>query len=211
MANLSKKNDVFRARFRFDGKEFKRSLRTTDPNHARAALRRIENVLHWLAIQHIVVPDNVDPGDFIISGGVFNERREERHLEPPTLEIAMEEYLNNLGHVAESHRYTIGVHLGDASTNRNARGTTTASGVVRHGQSVGQGPVNVLVSRGLEQVKPLLFCPALAGDLRTGSRSDSGPPSSPESASSTVSTLRGSPGTLASTPTRRWDTVCGCG
>src|SRR5207247_1070690 len=73
------------------------------------------------------------------------------------------------------------------------------------------GPVNVLVSRGLEQVKPLRFCPALAGDLRTGSRSDSGPPSSPESASSTVSTLRGSPGTLASTPTRRWDTVCGCG
>ena len=63
MANLAKKNDVFLARFRFDGKEFKRSLKTSDPIHARAALRRIDDVLHWLAIKHTVVPDHIDPGD----------------------------------------------------------------------------------------------------------------------------------------------------
>ena len=34
------------------------------------------------------------------------------------------------------------------------------------------GPVNILVSRGLEQVMPLLFCLAPAGDLQTGLRSD---------------------------------------
>ena len=50
MANLGTKNGVFIARFRFLGKEYKRSLKTADRGHAVAALRRVEDALHWLAI-----------------------------------------------------------------------------------------------------------------------------------------------------------------
>ena len=47
-----------------------------------------------------------------------------------------------------------------------------------------------------------------AGGSRTRWRSGSGPLSSPGSASSIVSTLRGSPGRPVSTPTPRWGTAC---
>ena len=74
MANLGKKNGVFLARFRFQGQEFKKSLKTADPDHARAALRRVEDALHWLAIGHLTVPAGVDPGDFILSGRTLEAR-----------------------------------------------------------------------------------------------------------------------------------------
>src|SRR5438477_8091227 len=69
MANLGKKNGVFLARFRHAGKEFKRSLKTGDLASARAAMHRIEDALHRLAIGLLVVPQGVDPGDFIVCGG----------------------------------------------------------------------------------------------------------------------------------------------
>jgi hypothetical protein len=65
MANLGKKNGVFLARFRFQGKEYKRSLRTTDRKAADGAMHRVEDALHRLAIGLIAVPKGVDPGDLV--------------------------------------------------------------------------------------------------------------------------------------------------
>jgi len=69
MANLAKKNRVYLARFRYQGKEYKKSLKTTDRKAAEAAMHRVEDALHRLAINVINVPDGVDPGDFIVCGG----------------------------------------------------------------------------------------------------------------------------------------------
>ena len=73
MANLDQKNGVYVARFRFAGKEYKRSLRTSTLSSARAAMRRVEDALHWLAIGHKTVPNGIDAGDFIVSGGTLAE------------------------------------------------------------------------------------------------------------------------------------------
>jgi integrase len=112
MANLGKKNGVYLARFRHAGKEFKRSLKTGDLASARAAMHRIEDALHRLAIDLISVPQGVDPGDFIVCGGTLKAPEERQESLPvPTVEAAITDYLSCLGHLAESNRYTVRVHL----------------------------------------------------------------------------------------------------
>ena len=66
--------------------------------------------MHWLAINKLAVPPDVDPGDFIVTGGTLQEPRK-RRLGVPTLDAAIAEYRKHLGHLAETNRYTIGVHL----------------------------------------------------------------------------------------------------
>ena len=46
MANLGTKGDTFVARFRFQGKEYKKSLRTTRRADALAAMHGVERALH---------------------------------------------------------------------------------------------------------------------------------------------------------------------
>jgi integrase len=112
MANLGKKNGTYLARFRHTGREYKRSLKTSDLTNARAAMHRVEDTLHRLAIGLIVVPRGVDPGDFIISGGTLKAPEERQQRPPaPIAKAAITEYLDHLGHLAESNRYTIRVHL----------------------------------------------------------------------------------------------------
>jgi hypothetical protein len=109
MANLGKKNGVYLARFRYQGKEYKRSLKTADRKNAEAAMHRIEETLHRLAIGLIQIPPDIDPGGFIVSAGTITVRPV--LLRPLTLEAAIDEYLGNIHHLAESNRYTISVHL----------------------------------------------------------------------------------------------------
>jgi integrase len=112
MANLGKKNGVYLARFRYLDKEYKRSLKTTDRKTAEGALFRIQDALHQLAINNKRVPQGVDPGDFIFSGGTLEAPVViVRPAKVPTLQAAIEEYKQNLGHLAENHRYTVAVHL----------------------------------------------------------------------------------------------------
>ncbi|MCE9567783.1 MAG: tyrosine-type recombinase/integrase [Planctomycetes bacterium] len=73
MANLGHKDGVFHVRFRFRGKEFKKSLKTKDESSARAALHLIELTLHRLHTGQLQVPEAVDPGDFVVSGGMLLE------------------------------------------------------------------------------------------------------------------------------------------
>ena len=51
MANLGKKNGIYLARFRYNGKEYKKSLKTTDHKTAEAAMHRVEDALYRLAIK----------------------------------------------------------------------------------------------------------------------------------------------------------------
>ncbi len=71
MANLGKKGGIFCVRFRFSGKEYKKSLKTRDESAAGAALHLIELTLHRLHTGQIHVPTLVDPGDFVVSGGTL--------------------------------------------------------------------------------------------------------------------------------------------
>jgi integrase len=122
MANLGKKNGIYLARFRYQAREYKKSLRTTDRKAAEAAMYRIGDVLHRLAIGLIAVPDGVDAGDFILSGGNLKARPTLRDQAPaPTAAAAMEEYLNCLSHLAESNRYTIRVHLNNLKNHLGIR------------------------------------------------------------------------------------------
>lgn len=75
MANLVTKDGIFVVRFRFQSKEFKRSLKTRSSKDATAARKLVEVTLHRLLTGQLVVPGGVDPGDFIVSGGT---------LQPPT-------------------------------------------------------------------------------------------------------------------------------
>jgi hypothetical protein len=101
MANIGKNNGVYLAPFRCQGKEYKKWLKTANPEHARTALQRVEDTLHWLAVGRLTVPEGVDPGDFVVSGGnlpAHAEKPKPRHV--PTVAEAVEEYTNNLGRLA---------------------------------------------------------------------------------------------------------------
>jgi hypothetical protein len=110
MANLGKKGDLYIARFRYLGKEYKKSLKTTQAADARAAMHGIERAVHGLATGLIRIPAGVDPGDFIVSGGSLREAARPRRR-VPALAALIDEYLANLSHKASSSVYTEGVHL----------------------------------------------------------------------------------------------------
>ena len=82
MANLGKKGDLYVARFRYQGKEYKKSLKTTRQADAEAAMHGIERAIHGLATGLLQVPPGVDPGDFILSGGTLKEAARPRRRVP---------------------------------------------------------------------------------------------------------------------------------
>jgi integrase len=135
MANLGKKGELYVARFRYDGKEYKKSLKTTCLADARAALGGVERVLHGLATGLIQVPPGVDPGDFILSGGTLKDRPKTRRRSQP-LTALIAEYLAGQGHKARSSVYTEGIHL------RN---------LVRHLGARAEAPADRITHRDLEQ------------------------------------------------------------
>lgn len=73
MAHLGQKDNIFHVRFRINGREYKKSLKTSDRSAAGVALHTIELTLHRLLIGEKAVPDGVDPGDFILSGGTIQK------------------------------------------------------------------------------------------------------------------------------------------
>jgi integrase len=110
MANLGRKGKTYVARFRYAGKEFKKSLKTTCKADAEAAMHAVERAIHGLATGLLQVPPGVDPGDFILSGGSLEQPvRHRRRV--PSLSALVGEYLANQSHKAPSTAYTEGVHL----------------------------------------------------------------------------------------------------
>jgi len=66
MANIGEKNGVFYVRFRFRGKEFKKSLKIRSRSDADAARCLVELTIHRIATGQISLPPKIDAGDFIV-------------------------------------------------------------------------------------------------------------------------------------------------
>lgn len=71
MASLGKKGDRFVVRFRYHGQQYKKSLKTRSAEAAKGALHSVELTLHRLLTGQSKIPDGVDVGDFIVSGGTW--------------------------------------------------------------------------------------------------------------------------------------------
>jgi hypothetical protein len=77
-------------------------------------MHRVEDALHRLSVGLLHIPEGVDPGEFIVRGGVPPLLPQfPRDGVGPSLTEAVAEYLDNLGHLAESNRSTVAVHLGN--------------------------------------------------------------------------------------------------
>ncbi len=94
MANLAQKNGIYLVRFRFQNKEFKRSLKIRERTEAEAARRLVEVTIHRLTTGQLSIPPGVDPGDFIVSGGHAKQKRSSGcKTELPTMAQLIEAYL----------------------------------------------------------------------------------------------------------------------
>ncbi len=71
MTNVQQKNGVYHVRFRYAGRQFKRSIKSRDALAARAAQATVEVTLYRLLTGQLQCPPGVDLGDFIVSGGVL--------------------------------------------------------------------------------------------------------------------------------------------
>jgi hypothetical protein len=69
MASLSQKSGIYVARFRYQHRQFSKSLKTADRRTAEAGLAQIRLAIHRLTVGLITLPPGVDLGDFILSGG----------------------------------------------------------------------------------------------------------------------------------------------
>src|SRR5262245_55084591 len=94
MANLGQKAGIFHIRFRFRGRDYKKSLKTSDPAAAAAALHVIELTIHRLLTGQVPLPAEVDPGDFILSGGTLLKpvERPAKPVARPATRALIEEY-----------------------------------------------------------------------------------------------------------------------
>jgi len=111
MANLGKKDGIFHIRFR--GKEYKKSLKTGDEGAAEAARHVVELTLHRLLTGQARVPDGVDPGDFVVSGGTLQHAAEPppRAALPSTRLLAQEYATSVKDLLAPSYHYSQAMHL----------------------------------------------------------------------------------------------------
>ena len=114
MANLGHKDGVFHVRFRYRGKEYKKSLKTRDRAAAAAACHLVEVTLHRLLTGQAHVPAGVDPGDFVLSGGTLQQPVPPPAKAPrrPTTKVLTEEYLvAQKDLLAPSYHYSQAMHL----------------------------------------------------------------------------------------------------
>jgi integrase len=72
---IDKRSNHYRIRFRYAGREFKRSLSTSNPRLARGMLARVEETLALIANDRLDVPEDVDPAEFILSDGKRTQPR----------------------------------------------------------------------------------------------------------------------------------------
>ena len=66
---LDPKSKRYRIRFRYQGQEFKRSLRTKTEKEARAIKGRIEETISLIERGRLEVPEDADPATFILTDG----------------------------------------------------------------------------------------------------------------------------------------------
>jgi integrase len=112
MANLGRKAGIFHVRFRYAGREYKRSLKVRDRVEAEAAKRTAEQTIHRLLVGLVALPAGVDPGDFVVSGGT-RLAPAGRRTEPISADGLVAAYLDGQRHrLAASTHALFTTHLG---------------------------------------------------------------------------------------------------
>jgi hypothetical protein len=109
MASLDLKNGTYVVRFRHGSRSYKQSLKTRSRADAEAALSMVKLTLHRLMVGLLQLPPDVDPGDFVVSGGTATAARP--GVPAPPLAAAVTEHCGQLGHLADTTRLTVRVQL----------------------------------------------------------------------------------------------------
>jgi integrase len=130
MANLGVKGGIYVARFRYQGKEYKKSLKTTSLADAKAAMHAIEQTIHRLTTGMIQVAAGVDPGDFILSGGTARLPAAKKKAAPPVAAL-IDDYLAHQSHIASSYLATQTTHLRNFRKQLGARVDLPCDRIVR--------------------------------------------------------------------------------
>lgn len=127
MASLGSKGGVFLVRFWYAGRQYKKSLKTRSQSDAQAAMKIVEVTLHRLLTGQIVVPEETDPGDFIVSGGTLTapkpkKKSVELAAPLPTYSQLVEAYLEyQKVHLAATYHYSQAIHLRHLKKHLGAR------------------------------------------------------------------------------------------
>jgi len=115
MANLGRRDGIFHVRFRYQGKEYKRSLKVRERADAEAARRSVEQTIHRMLVGLLSVPAGVDSGDFIVSGGTLIAPLKGLCSVPstiPSVADLVSAYLHSRKHlVADSTHELLTIHL----------------------------------------------------------------------------------------------------
>ena len=74
-SRVQDKSGNFLVAFRWGGRQYTRSLHTRDRRLADVAVRRVNETLMRLKLGWLVMPEDAEPGTFILTGGV--------HASPP--------------------------------------------------------------------------------------------------------------------------------
>src|SRR5262245_28902199 len=81
--------------FRYDGRKFKKCLKTTDEEEANAVAVRVRDNLKLMERGHLTMPPNGDLATFLISDGKISEKPKLPKLKP--LNEVVEEYQKTHG------------------------------------------------------------------------------------------------------------------
>jgi integrase len=113
MASIDQKNGIYVVRFRHGGKQFKKSLRTSDKTDADGALHLVQHTIYRLTTGQLEVPPGVDPGDFIVSGGKLTSPPPAPEPAPSTITLGglIERYLESQFTKAQPSVSTERTHL----------------------------------------------------------------------------------------------------
>jgi integrase len=113
MANLGRKNGIYHVRFRFRTREYKKSLKIRSKDDAQAAQNLVELTIHRLTNGTLQLPQGIDPGEFIVSGGTLSQPIEPiLKANPPSTKELIEDYKQNQRNLlAESYLDSQAMHL----------------------------------------------------------------------------------------------------
>jgi len=135
MANLGIKNGSYVIRFRYGNKEYQRSLKTTNSGNAKVVLHAAELVLHRLLTGQLMIPEGVDPGYFIVSGGTLSTPPVRAEPPPPlpSTRTLMESYLEaQRDMLATSYLESQKIHLRHFTKFLGSRVDAPCNEITRH-------------------------------------------------------------------------------
>ncbi len=102
------KSGIYHAGFRFGGKAFKRSLKTSDEGKANAKLSRIEETIEMIESGRLPLPLDVDIGTFILSDGKLNQKPQVLSLRLGSLGNSF--FADSSNFKADNTRKTMDIH-----------------------------------------------------------------------------------------------------